>query len=89
MTYDIFGLRHRGAVYDHAMAERVRGMSSPVRCACGQVYDLGKVEVTARYLDCSVWKAPCCKRVADDRGPGWSSVRHYTELDRNGREVQR
>lgn len=65
----------------------VDGMFSPVRCRCGQVYDLGKVEVTARYLDCSVWKTPCCKRTADDRGPGWSAVQHYTRLDREGREV--
>jgi hypothetical protein len=74
VRYDVFGRLVELA--------DVSGMTSPVRCACGQVYDLGKVEVTARYLDCSVWKAPCCGRTADDRyESGWSIVRHYTKLD--------
>jgi hypothetical protein len=56
----------------------IQAMFMPARCVCGQVYDLGKVEVTARYSDCSMWKAPCCGRTADDRyETGWSSVRHY------------
>ncbi len=68
----------------------VTGMTSPVRCACGEVYDLGTVEVLARYADCSIWKAPCCGRQADDRGEtGWKSTQDYYRLDRNGREVQR
>lgn len=86
MSYDMYGLRHPDPIVDRLLAEQVRDMMFPVRCVCGQVYDMGRVEVTARYLDCSVWKAPCCGRIADDRGPGWSAVRHYTELNRDGRE---
>lgn len=54
-------------------------MTSPVRCQCGAIYDLGHVTVTARYADCSVWTTPCCGRVEDDRP--W--VRRYTELTRD------
>lgn len=47
-------------------------MFHPGRCRwCGAIYDGGKVEVTARYADCSVWKAPCCGNTADDRPQGW------------------
>lgn len=56
------------------------GMFSPVRCRCGEIYDLGAVTVTARYTDCSVWVTPCCRRQADDRGPGWKSVPDYTPI---------
>ena len=64
--------------------ERIADMFQPVRCAgCGGVYDLGKVEVTARYVDCSVWKAPCCGRVSDDRGEtGWKSFHDYYRIDK-------
>lgn len=59
----------------------VESMTSPVRCAhCGGVYDLGTVALTARFLDCSVWKAPCCKRTVDDRGPGWKTAADYERL---------
>lgn len=59
------------------------GMFQPVRCRCGCVYDLGTVEVTARYADCSVWRAPCCGRTADDRGEtGGKSFSDYTRLER-------
>jgi hypothetical protein len=62
----------------------IADMFKPVRCTCGQVYDLGQVEVTARYADCSVWKAPCCDRTADDRGEtGWKSTQDYTVIDKN------
>lgn len=59
-------------------------MASPVRCAsCRRVYDLGTVTVTARYLDCSVWRAPCCGRVSDDRGEtGWKSIKDYYPIRR-------
>lgn len=44
-------------------------MFSPVQCThCSGVYDLGTVTVTARYTDCSMWKAPCCGLTVDDRG---------------------
>lgn len=58
-------------------------MTSPVRCAfCHRTYDLGTVEVTARYTDCSVWVTPCCKRTADDRGEtGWKSSKDYYPVD--------
>ena len=57
------------------------GMFSPVRCAhCRGVYDLGEVTVTARYMDCSVWRSPCCDLTVDDRGEGWKSRPDYTEL---------
>lgn len=61
------------------------GMTSPVRCThCGGVYDLGRVEVTARYTDCSMWKAPCCKALVDDRGEtGWKSFKDYVRLDQS------
>lgn len=58
-------------------------MMSPVRCTCGSVYDLAAVEVTGRYVDCSVWRAPCCGREADDRGEtGWKTIKDYTPLSR-------
>ena len=67
----------------------VSGMMSPVRCTrCSRVYDLGKVTVTARYTDCSVWRCPGCGITVDDRPAGWGD-HHYVELDRNGREVRR
>lgn len=68
------------------MLPSTEGMFSPVRCLhCGRVYDLGQVEVTARYLDCSVWKTPCCHRVVDDRGEtGWKTLRDYERLPRVG-----
>lgn len=67
----------------------IEAMTSPVRCAhCGQIYDLGTVEVTARYVDCSMWKSPCCRRMVDDRGEtGWKSTKDYYPLDR--RELDR
>ena len=49
-------------------------MSYPVRCThCRKIYDAGKVTVTARYTDCSMWKSPCCGLTVDDRGKGWKS----------------
>jgi len=68
----------------------IEQMSQPVQCRhCGGVYDLGKVEVTARYADCSVWKTPCCNHTADDRGEtGWKSFSDYTRIQlRPGREA--
>lgn len=64
----------------------IASMTQPVRCnRCSRgVYDLGKVEVTARYTDCSVWKAPCCGAVVDDRGhTGWTSRKDYEYIDPN------
>ncbi len=66
----------------------IRDMFSPVRCAyCSTVYDLGKVEVTGRYTDCSVWKSPCCNRTVDDRGEtGWKPTKDYYKVDKNAPE---
>lgn len=51
------------------------GMLFPVRCLrCRGVYDAANVEVTARYADCSVWNAPCCGAVVDDRPQGWGGI---------------
>jgi hypothetical protein len=55
-------------------AAAIANMFYPVRCTwCSTIYDAGKVEVTARYSDCSCWVSPCCKRQVDDRGRGWKS----------------
>ena len=73
-----------GQRYDDAVHAQTEGMTSPVRCRCGHVYDLGKVEVTARYADCSMWRTPCCKVLADDRKPPWG-ISWDTELPRRDR----
>ncbi len=65
--------------------DRIAGMTQPVRCRrCHNgVYDLGTVEVTARYADCSMWRAPCCGALVDDRGEtGWKSQQDYERLPR-------
>jgi hypothetical protein len=64
----------------------IAGMSQPARCLrCSHgVYDLGTVEVTARYTDCSMWKSPCCGSVVDDRGEtGWTTRKDYERIDPN------
>jgi hypothetical protein len=67
----------------------VTGMLFPVRCAHRWgVYDMGAVEVTARYTDCSVWKSPCCGLTVDDRGAGWKVRADFVRLDACGREVR-
>jgi hypothetical protein len=55
-------------------------MRDRVRCTrCGKVYDLGMVEVTARYADCSMWKCPGCGVTCDDRV--WrGGVRGYVHI---------
>jgi hypothetical protein len=88
--YDVFGMRHHSPEADERLATQVRDMMFPVRCTCGQVYDPAKVEVSQRYMDCSIWKAPCRGRQADDRGEtSWKSTRDYYPLDASGREVRR
>lgn len=90
MSYDRYGLRHPERIIDQLATEQIRDMMFPVRCTCGRIYDLGKVEVTARYTDCSIWNAPCCGRQVDDRGEtGWKSTQDYYRLDRDGREARR
>lgn len=65
---------------------QIADMMFPVRCLrCHRgVYDLAKVEVTARYADCSMWKTPCCDAVVDDRGEtGWKSIKDYERIDKD------
>lgn len=67
--------------------EQIAGMVKPVRCnRCNRgVYDIGKVTVTARYADCSVWRAPCCGATVDDRGEtGWTIRKDYEVIDKGG-----
>lgn len=64
--YDTYGRLQAQAVKD-----QIKGMSSPVECVCGEIYDMGRVEVITRYTDCSAWRAPCCGRLTDDR-PRWN-----------------
>ncbi len=61
----------------------IAAMGSPVRCRCGQIYDLQAVEVTARYSDATVFRTPCCRRQADDRE--WKGSPDFTRIDK--REV--
>lgn len=57
-------------------------MENQVRCRfCGKVYDLGKVEIIARYADCTVFKTPCCGKEADDRSWKGDFMRIETECD--------
>jgi hypothetical protein len=94
MSCDRIGSKGEQAMNKHfwidprreALAVRTEGMYQPVECChCGGVYDLGTVTVTARYADCSVWKAPCCGCEVDSRGEvdeqgrttGWKSIRDY------------
>lgn len=70
----------------------ITGMASPVRCMrCHRgVYDLGRVEVTARYADCSMWKTPCCGAVVDDRGKtDWTSRKDYERINPDRPDVLR
>jgi hypothetical protein len=57
-------------------------MMFPVRCMhCSAVYDIGRVQVTGRYTDCSVWTSPCCGHPGVDDRP-WVRDRHYREITR-------
>lgn len=62
--------------------DKVQGMSSPVECKCGAIYDLTTVTVQGRYADCDTFTTPCCKRSADTRQ--WKSLPDYTPLRRDG-----
>jgi hypothetical protein len=77
--YDI-----RGRAMSDIERQQIDAMHFPVRCAyCSKVYDLGTVEVTARYADCSMWKSPCCGLTVDDRGEtGWKSKKDYYPIKR-------
>lgn len=78
--YDTYGYDW---MFGQIEREEIAAMVKPVRCTCGTVYDIGKVTVTARYLDCSVWKTPCCGRTVDDRGEtGWTTRKDYEVIDK-------
>lgn len=63
-----------GWLIDELGREALADMTSPVRCThCWRIYDLGTVTITGRYLDCTMWTSPCCRRKVDDRGAGWKS----------------
>jgi hypothetical protein len=65
----------------------VAAMFKPVSCnrRHNGIYDIGRVEVTARYTDCTMWRTPCCGSVVDDRGKtGWTSRRDYEVIDKSG-----
>lgn len=70
--------------YDHGP---VADMFKPVQCGrCRSVYDIGKVTIAARYLDCTTWRTPCCDQLVDDRceyAPGWTSQIDYTVIDKD------
>lgn len=71
----------RYIVEDPAVTEKAASMWIPVRCThCLGIYDLGAVEVTARYMDCSMFTAPCCKREVDTRM--WKSLPDYREIQK-------
>ncbi|GAB7044943.1 hypothetical protein [Catenuloplanes indicus] len=64
-------------------AEAVAEMVSPVRCLiCSAIYDVGKVTVTARYTDCSVWVSPCCNQQVDDRQHPWTATPRIETIDK-------
>jgi len=46
---------------------------------CGHVYDSASVKVTHRYVDCSEWECPGCKRIVDDRM--WKGPADIIKLD--------
>lgn len=52
-----------------------------VQCAhCRGVYQLGDVEIVARYADCTMFRAPCCGQVVDDRR--WKALPSFERLPR-------
>lgn len=60
----------------------IEEMHSPVQCVhCAAIYCLGRVHVTDRYMDCTVWTAPCCGHPGVDDRP-WVKDRHYREVPR-------
>lgn len=80
MTFDIYGrAQHLG----RDEYEQIAAAGSPVRCRCGQIFDLQAVTVTARYSDCTVFTTPCCGRTADNRE--WKGAPDFTRIDK--REV--
>lgn len=66
----------------HTVPLEIKDMFYPVRhISCGNVHDAGKVEIEARYLDCSVWRCPGCKVLIDDR-PWTHQIEDLRDLKR-------
>lgn len=86
MAYPIDSPNYGFDDYRIVRAVEIAAMRNPVRCLrCHNgLYDLGMVEVTARYTDCSVWKTPCCGHTVDDRGQVSSFFRKDYEVLRRG-----
>lgn len=56
-------------------------MRIPVECGnCGRVYDLCAGVPLQRYMDCTVFRTPCCGHVTDDRPQGWCEGRGFRRL---------
>jgi len=55
-------------------------MISPGRCSfCGGIYDLTMVKPIHRYADCTLYRTPCCNKLADDRE--WKSLADFRRID--------
>lgn len=74
-----------GVNFDDDDYARLVARGSMARCnTSGQLFNWWSVEVTARYLDCSVFKCPACQGRHDDR-PSW----HGGPDDRMGFSIVR
>lgn len=61
-------------------------MISPVRCNhCGKTYDLTNVETIHRYSDCTVFKTPCCNKIADDRE--WKGLPDFKRITNENKHI--
>lgn len=48
--------------------EEIKDMLVPVICRhCNKAYDLAAVHSLSRFVDCDVYKTPCCGILADTR----------------------
>lgn len=65
------------------LPDNIGKMRSPVKCKlCNEennIYDLGLVNIIQRFSDCSVFKTPCCNKLADDRE--WKSLPDFTRIE--------
>lgn len=79
-TYSIFEPNGIIQSLNPINGEDVELMTSPVKCNyCGTTYDLTSVKVIHRYSDCTLFKTPCCDKMADDRK--WKSLPDFQEVD--------
>ncbi len=67
-------------VFRYVPANGLSEMISPVSCAhCGKAYDLTKVKVSHRFMDCTQFRTPCCGKLSDDRE--WKGCPDYKRID--------